>query len=77
MLKLHVLGSGCPKCTRLAENVRAAADELGLQYELEKVTDINEIMRYNVMTTPALAVNGEVRVTGKVPGVEEIKTLLK
>ena len=76
MSKLQILGTGCPKCKALAENVEAAAKELGIEYELEKVTDINEIMKFGVMMTPALAVDGEVKVVGKVPPPEEIKKML-
>ncbi|NQV31465.1 MAG: TM0996/MTH895 family glutaredoxin-like protein [Phycisphaeraceae bacterium] len=76
MTKLQVLGTGCPKCKKLAEMTDAAAKELGIDYELEKVTDINAIMQMGVMMTPALAVDGQVKVSGKVPSVEEIKTLL-
>ncbi len=76
MSKLQILGTGCPKCKALAENVEAAAKELGIEYELEKVTDINEIMKFGVMMTPALAVDGEVKVVGKVPPTEEIKEML-
>ena len=76
MKKLQVLGPGCPKCVQLAENVEAAAKALGIEYKLEKVTDINEIMKFGVMMTPALAVDGEVKVTGKIPGPEEIKGML-
>ena len=76
-MKVQILGTGCPKCRKLAENAEAAAKALGLDYELEKVTDINEIMAFGVMMTPALAVDGKVRVSGKVPGVEEIKGMLR
>jgi len=76
-MKIQILGTGCPKCRKLAENAEAAAKALGLDYELEKVTDINEIMGFGVMMTPALAVDGQVRVSGKVPGVEEIKGMLR
>ena len=76
MTKIQVLGTGCPKCKKLAELANAAAQELGIEYELEKVTDINDIMAFGVMMTPALAVDGQVKVTGKVPSSEEIKTLL-
>ena len=76
MTKLQVLGTGCPKCKKLAENAEAAAKALGIEYELEKVTDINEIMKMGVMMTPALAVDGEVKVVGKVPSVEELKVML-
>ena len=77
MKKIQVLGTGCPKCKKLAENAEAAAKGLGIAYELEKVTDINEIMKFGVMMTPALVVDGEVKVAGKVPGVEEMKPLIR
>lgn len=73
MKKLQVLGTGCPKCKTLAENTETAAKNLGIEYEIEKVTDINQIMAMGVMITPALAVDGEVKVTGKVPSPEEIQ----
>ena len=76
MLKLQILGTGCPKCAKLAENAEAAAKAAGIEYELEKVTDINEIMKFGVMLTPALAVDGVVKVVGKVPDPEAIKALL-
>ena len=76
MKKLQILGTGCPKCKKLAENTEAAAKALGIEYELEKVTDINQIMGFGVAMTPALAIDGEVKVVGKVLGVDEIKTLI-
>ena len=76
MKKLQILGTGCPKCKKLAENTEAAAKALGMEYAIEKVTDINEIMKFGVMMTPALAVDGVVKVVGKVPDVNAIKTLL-
>jgi len=76
MKKIQILGTGCPKCHKLAENAEAAAKELGMEYELVKVTNINEIMKFGVMITPALAVDGQVKVAGKVPSSEEIKKLL-
>ena len=75
-MKIQILGTGCPKCKKLAENAEAAAGELGLNFELEKITDINEIMKFGVMMTPGLAVDGNVKTVGKVPTVEEIKQLL-
>jgi small redox-active disulfide protein 2 len=74
-MKIQILGTGCPKCKKLAEAATAAADELELDYELEKVTDINEIMTYGVMMTPALVVDGQVKVAGKVPSNDEFKSL--
>ena len=76
MKKLQILGTGCPKCKKLAENVEAAAKALGIEYTIEKVTDINEIMKFGVMMTPALAVDGQVKVVGKVPDAEAIKAML-
>jgi len=76
MKKLQILGTGCPKCKKLAENTEAAARDLDIEYEIEKVTDINEIMKFGVMMTPALAVDGEVKSVGKVPSVEDIKAML-
>lgn len=74
--KVEILGTGCLKCEKLAENAKAAAEELGLDYELVKITDINEIMKFGIMITPGLAVDGEVKVVGKVPAVDEIKKML-
>jgi small redox-active disulfide protein 2 len=76
MIKIQVLGTGCPKCKKLAELSDAAAKELGIEYELIKVTDINDIMAFGVMMTPALAVDDQVKVMGKVPSVDEIKSYL-
>ncbi len=76
MKKLQILGTGCPKCKKLAENTEAAAKELGMEHALEKVTDINQIMAFGVMMTPALAVDGQVMVVGKVPSVDEIKKII-
>ena len=76
-MKVQILGTGCPKCKKLAANAEAAAKELGIEYQLEKVTAVNDIMKFGVMMTPALAVDGEVKVAGKVPGVDEIKKMLR
>ena len=75
--KLQVIGTGCPKCKKLAENAEAAAKALGIEYTIEKVTDINEIMKFGVMMTPALAVDGQVKVVGKIPDAEAIKAMLQ
>ena len=76
MTKIQILGTGCPKCKKLAENADAAAKALGIEYTMEKVTDINEIMKFGVMMTPALAVDGQVKVVGKVPDADAIKAWL-
>ena len=73
MKKIQILGTGCPKCNKLEELSRKAADELGIEYEVEKVKDINQIMEYGVMITPALVVDGEVKVAGKLPSSQDIK----
>jgi small redox-active disulfide protein 2 len=71
------LGTGCPKCRKLAENTEKAAKALGIDYELVKVTSLDEIMKFGVLMTPALAIDGVVKVVGKVPEPETIQTLLK
>jgi len=76
MKKIQILGTGCPKCKKLAENVEAAAEELKVDFTIEKVTDINAIMAFGVMMTPALVIDGVVKVTGKVPSIEEIEKML-
>ncbi len=77
MKKIQILGTGCPKCKKLAQNAEAAVEALGIEYEIEKVTDINDIMKFGVVMTPALAVDGEVKFVGKVPSPDEIKGLLQ
>ena len=76
MIKLAVLGAGCPKCIKLAQNAETAAKALGVDYELEKVTYVNKIMGFGVMMTPALVVDGSVMVSGRVPSVEDINKLI-
>ena len=75
-MKIQILGTGCAKCEKLAQMADSAAKELGLDYELVKVKDINEIMAFGVMMTPALAVDGTVKAAGRVPTVDEIKKML-
>ncbi len=76
MKDIKVLGTGCKKCQMLAETAEQAAKEMAIQYSLEKVTDLNAIMSYGVMFTPALVIDGEVKVAGKVPSIEAIQKLL-
>jgi small redox-active disulfide protein 2 len=76
MKKFQILGVGCPKCKKLTELVEQAAKSLGLEYEIEKVTDIKRITSFGVMMTPALVVDGEVKISGKIPSIEEIKKLI-
>ena len=75
-MKLQILGTGCAKCNALTMTTEKAAQALGLPYELEKVSDLKQIMAFGVMMTPALVVDGNVKVSGKVPSVDEIKKLL-
>ena len=76
MKKIAILGTGCPKCKKLAEVAEAAAKALGLEYTIEKVTEIDKILGYGVMTTPGLVVDGQIKVAGRVPSLEEVKKLL-
>ncbi|MGC9113940.1 MAG: thioredoxin family protein [Candidatus Micrarchaeia archaeon] len=76
-MKIEILGTGCPKCKTLEENAGKAVAELGVNAEIVKVTDIGKIVGYGVMSTPAIAVNGEVKAYGRVAEVEEIKKWLK
>ena len=76
MKKLQILGSGCSKCKKLTEQVEIAAGQLGIEHEIEKVTDMQEIVSFGVMRTPALAVDGQVKVAGNIPSIEELKRLI-
>ena len=76
MKKIQILGTGCPKCKKLAESAAEAIQGLESEFEIVKVTDINEIMKFGVMMTPALAIDGQVKAVGKVIAPEEIKKLL-
>jgi small redox-active disulfide protein 2 len=76
MKKIQILGTGCAKCAKLAEHTETAAKALSLDYQIEKVTDLQKIMGFGVMMTPALVVDGVVKVSGKVPSVEELKRLI-
>ena len=75
-MRIQVLGTGCPKCKQLTVNAEQAIQELGISAEVEKVTDIKEIMKFGVMFTPGLAVDGQVKSSGKVLSVEEIKKII-
>ena len=76
-MQLLVIGPGCTKCKTLVAFTEQAVKELGITAEINKVTDLKQIMALGVMMTPALAVNGTIKVTGKVPSVREIKTILQ
>ncbi|MDD2324748.1 MAG: thioredoxin family protein [Alphaproteobacteria bacterium] len=75
-MKIQILGTGCPKCKALSEAAEHAAKDLGIAYEIEKVTDIEKIMSFGVMMTPALVVDGDVKVVGKIPAADELKKIL-
>ena len=77
MKKIQILGTGCAKCNQLTDAAKAAADELGLDYTLEKVTDMMRFADFGVMFTPAMVVDGEVKIAGKVPTGEALKTMLQ
>lgn len=77
MKKLQILGTGCPKCKKLTEMTEAAAKAAGMEYELEKVTDIDRIVELGVMATPALVVDGQIKVAGRLPGAAELAAMLK
>lgn len=77
MKKIQILGTGCPKCKKLFEAAQQAAKELSVEAEVTKVEDINEILKFGVMMTPALVVDGNVKVVGRVLRVDEIKSILK
>ena len=76
MKDIVILGTGCPKCRKLDEETRRAAAELGLDCEIRKVEKVADIMKYGVMMTPALVVDGKVAAAGKVPSFDEIKRLI-
>lgn len=76
MKNIKILGTGCPKCKQTEAIVRQVVNELGLEAQIEKVEDIVQIMAYNVMRTPAVVIDGEVKIKGRVPASDEIRSLL-
>ena len=76
-MKIEILGTGCPKCKKLTELSKEAVNELGVSAEIIKITDINKIINYGVMVTPALAIDGDAMVVGRVPSKEEIIKWIK
>jgi small redox-active disulfide protein 2 len=76
MKNIQILGTGCAKCNALTQNVKQAVEEAGLDAHIEKVEDLREIIKFGVMVTPALVVDGQVKVAGRAPGVDEIKKLI-
>ena len=76
-MKIEIIGMGCPKCKKLEENARKALEETCKKAEVKKITDINEIIEKGIMATPAIVIDGEVKASGRIPDVEEIKKWLK
>lgn len=75
-MKIEILGMGCPKCNQLYENAKKAVKEMGIDAELEKVSDMDKFADYGVMVTPALVIDGTVKTAGKLPSPEEIKEMI-
>jgi small redox-active disulfide protein 2 len=76
-MKIEILGMGCPKCKKLTQNAQQAVAELGIEAEIIKVEELDKITEYGVMMTPALVIDGEVKVAGKIPSKQEIMTWIK
>ncbi|MCS7470493.1 thioredoxin family protein [Stieleria sp. ICT_E10.1] len=76
MTTIQILGTGCRKCAALKENAETAVKQANLQADVEKIEDINEIVKFGVMSTPALAIDGQVKFVGKIPSPEEIIQVL-
>ncbi len=75
-MKIQILGTGCPKCKALASNAEKAVKELGVEAEIEKVTGIQDILKFQILMTPGLVIDGQVKAAGRVPSTDEIKQLL-
>jgi small redox-active disulfide protein 2 len=76
-MKIQILGTGCPKCNQLYKNAQQAVTESGVDADVEKITDLNDIMSFGVMVTPALAIDGQVKTSGKVPSAEDIRNMIQ
>lgn len=76
-MEIKILGTGCPKCKALEKNVTEALSDLSISADIQKVTDINGIMEYNIMMTPGLVINGKVKSSGRLPQTEEIKKIIQ
>ncbi|MBN1759491.1 MAG: TM0996/MTH895 family glutaredoxin-like protein [Chitinispirillaceae bacterium] len=77
MKKIHILGTGCPKCKKMYEVAQEAVKAASIEAEVTKVEDINDILSFGVMMTPALVIDGEVKIVGRVPRVDELTTFLQ
>jgi small redox-active disulfide protein 2 len=75
-VKIQILGTGCPRCKALASNAEKAVKELGLNAEIEKLTGIQDILKFEILMTPGLVINGQLKAAGRVPSADEIKELL-
>ena len=75
-MKIEILGMGCAACNKLEDTVRLAISEMGIDAQIDHVKDIKQIMAYGVMTTPALVIDGKVKVAGKIPSLADIKQML-
>ena len=76
MKNIQILGMGCPKCAKLYAAAETAAKELGIEYQMEKIDDINKITDMGVMMTPALAINDEVKFAARIPSIEDLKKII-
>jgi len=76
-MEIKILGTGCPKCKKLEENARKALEETKIKAEIIKVTDINKIVDYGIMSTPAIVIDDKLKCSGRIPDIEEIKEWLK
>ena len=76
-MKIQILGTGCPKCKQVEANTRDAIKNLNIDAVIEKITDINQIIDFGVTVTPALAIDGEIKFSGRIPSVEEINGVIK
>jgi len=77
MKHIKILGTGCPKCKQMEAIVKQVVAQLGIEATVEKVEDIQKIMEYNVLTTPVLVIDEQIKVKGRVPMPEEVKSLLQ
>ena len=77
MKKIQILGTGCANCEKIAALTEITEEELGLDFELEKVSDMDEILKHDIMSTPALVVDGIVKVSGRLPGPDELESMLR
>lgn len=76
MSKIQILGTGCSRCRDLTANAEKAVQELGIQAEVEKVTEIQDIISFHILMTPGLVIDGQVKAAGRIPSVDEIKQML-